>query len=113
MRTFEDIHGENVTIGDMQKLIKEVKTEKVKEPFDYLEDFLEANACPFFSQNGSFSGYNLVIVDKCGLGGKWDENGMIGLKSARGYIRGFKTIEPIQKICLDMGFRKISVQMKG
>ena len=49
MRTFEDIHGENVTIGDMQKLIKEVKTEKVKEPFDYLEDFLEANACPFFS----------------------------------------------------------------
>lgn len=113
MRTFKDIRDENVTISEMKRLVEAVKKEKIINHLTLLEDFLEAVAVPFYSQNNGFAGYHLYINDISGVGSKWSDNGTIGLKSARNYMRGFKTIEPIQKICYELGFSKFSVSMTG
>jgi len=96
----KDKYKEGMTLKEMKDFIETVKV-NVKE-FEMLSDFVRAVISP------CLEGYTLTISQghDFSLGIEGTLHGGATLKSARGYFRIFKTIEPVQKIAYDLGFEK-------
>ncbi len=103
----KDKHNEHRTISEIKRMVSDIKA--LYEAADgALDGLIEVGGCPAYDAKGNPSGFYFSISPTLNYLDELEEKGFSGccLKSARGYLRVFKTIEPIADICKELGFQR-------